>query len=143
MQLCCWSQSLNKRGGDPDMQRISRSILVALLVVACAGLLPAQKNKDKDDPTIRSLQGQVTDPDDKPVAGAVVQLKDTRTLQVRSFITQEAGEYRFSGLRTDTDYEIKADYSGMSSDTRRLSNFDARKIAMVNLKLNKKSDTPK
>jgi len=125
------------------MQRISRGILVALLAVACAGLLPAQKNKDKEDPTIRSLQGQVSDPDDKPVTGAVVQLKDTHTLQVRSFITQENGEYRFSGLRTDTDYEIKADYNGMSSDTRRLSNFDARKIAMVNLKLNKKSDTQK
>ena len=125
------------------MQRISRGILVALLAVACAGLLPAQKNKDKEDPTIRSLQGQVSDTDDKPVTGAVVQLKDTHTLQVRSFITQDTGEYRFSGLRADTDYEIKADYNGMSSDTRRLSNFDARKIAMVNLKLNKKSDTQK
>jgi hypothetical protein len=120
------------------MQRIARSIFVALLVVACAGLLPAQKNKDKEDPTVRSLQGQVSDPDDKAVSGAVVQLKDTRTLQVRSFITQEAGEYRFSGLRADTDYEIKAEYNGMSSDTKRLSNFDARKIAMINLKLNKK-----
>ena len=120
------------------MQRVSRSILVALLTVVCAGLLPAQKNKDKEDPTVRSLQGQVNDPDDKPVAGAVVQLKDTRTLQVRSFITQDTGEYRFSGLRADTDYEIKADYNGMSSDTKRLSNFDTRKIALVNLKLNKK-----
>jgi hypothetical protein len=130
------------------MQRISRTsfprtILVAVLAVACAQILPAQKNKDKDDATIRSLQGQVNDPDDKPVAGAVVQLKDTRTLQVRSFITQATGEYRFSGLRADTDYEIKADYSGMSSDTKRLSNFDSRKIATVNLKLNKKADTEK
>jgi protocatechuate 3,4-dioxygenase beta subunit len=106
--------------------------------LACAQLLPAQKNKDKDDPTVRTLQGQVNDPDDKPVSGAVVQLKDTRTLQVRSFITQENGEYRFSGLRADTDYEVKADYNGMSSDNKRLSNFDSRKIATVNLKLNKK-----
>jgi hypothetical protein len=125
------------------MQRTSRIILVAFLAVACAQLLPAQKNKDKDDPTIRSLQGQVNDPDDKPVAGAVVQLKDTKTLQVRSFITQADGGYRFSGLRADTDYEIKADYSGMSSDNRRLSNFDTRKIATVILKLNKKSETNK
>jgi hypothetical protein len=125
------------------MQRTSRIVLVAFLAVACAQLLPAQKNKDKDDPTIRSLQGQVNDPDDKPVAGAVVQLKDTKTLQVRSFITQADGGYRFSGLRADTDYEIKADYSGMSSDNRRLSNFDTRKIATVILKLNKKSETNK
>jgi len=121
----------------------SRTMLVAVLAVACIQLLPAQKNKDKDDPTVRSLQGQVNDPDDKPVAGAVVQLKDTKTLLVRSFITQANGDYRFSGLRADTDYEIKADYSGMSSDNKRLSNFDTRKIATVNLKLNKKSDQDK
>ena len=122
------------------MQRISRTVLVTVLAVACASLLAAQK-KDKEDPNVRSLQGQVVDPDDKPAAGAVVQLKDTRTLQVRSFITQANGEYRFSGLRADTDYEVKADYNGMSSDNRRLSNFDTRKIATVNLKLNKKSET--
>ena len=123
------------------MQRIPRTLFVTVLAVACAGLLLAQKNKDKDDPTIRSLQGQVTDPDDKPAAGAVVQLKDTRTLQVRSFIAQANGDYRFSGLRADTDYEIKADFNGMSSDTKRLSNFDSRKIALVNLKVNKKAES--
>ena len=90
---------------------------------------PRRSNKDKDDPTVRSLQGQVADPDDKPVAGGVVQLKDTRTLQVRSFITEANGDYRFSGLRADTDYEVKAEYNGMSSDNKRLSNFDSRKIA--------------
>ena len=123
--------------------RFSRTMVIAVLTVACVGLLSAQKNKDKEDPTVRSLQGFVNDPDEKPVAGAVVQLKDTRTLQVRSFITQADGSYRFSGLRADTDYEIKADYNGMSSDNKRLSNFDSRKIALVNLKLNKKSETDK
>jgi hypothetical protein len=123
------------------VQRISRTVLAVVLAMACAGLLTAQKNKDKDDPTVRTLQGQVTDPDDKPVAGGVVQLKDARTLQVRSFITQANGDYRFSGLRADTDYEVKAEYNGMSSDNKRLSNFDTRKIATVNLKLNKKAES--
>ena len=122
---------------------VSRAMVIAVLTMACVGLSFAQKNKEKDDPTVRSLQGFVNDPDEKPVAGAVVQLKDTRTLQVRSFITQADGSYRFSGLRADTDYEIKADYNGMSSDNKRLSNFDTRKIALVNLKLNKKSETDK
>ena len=108
------------------------------LALAGVTLLPGQGKKDKDDPTVRSLQGQVVDPDDKPAVGAVVQLKDTRTLQVRSFITQDNGEYRFSGLRADTDYEVKADFNGMTSDNKRLSNFDQRKIATVNIKLNRK-----
>ncbi len=129
------------------MQRVSRTslirtMLIAVLAVACAQVLPAQK-KEKEDPTIRSVQGQVNDAQDKPVSGAVVQLKNTHTLEIRSFITQEDGQYRFSGLRTDTDYEIKAEYSGMSSDDKRLSNFDTRKIATVNLKLNKKAETTK
>jgi hypothetical protein len=142
MQLFYWSPNPRARGGNWLMQwmtqRCSRVVVIAGLVMACALFLPAQNKKDKDDPTIRNLQGQVADPDDKPVAGAVVQLKDTRTLQVRSFITQANGDYRFSGLRADTDYEIKAEYNGMSSETRRLSNFDTRKIATVNLKLIKK-----
>ena len=75
------------------MQRVSRTslsrtMLVAVLAVACVQLLPAQK-KEKEDPTIRSLQGQVNDAQDKPVSGAVVQLKDTRTLEIRSFITRK------------------------------------------------------
>ncbi len=138
MQLYCWFPNLNKNGGNPAMQRISRVALVAVLAMACAQFLPAQRNNDKDDPNIRSLQGQVVDPNGKPVAGGVVQLKDTRTLQIRSFITQADGEYRFSGLRTDTDYEVKAESNGLSSDSKRLSTFDSRKIARVNLKLNKK-----
>ena len=120
------------------MQRVPRTILAAVLALACVSLLPAQGKKDKEDPTVRSLQGQVVDPDDKPAVGAVVQLKDTRTLQVRSFITQDNGEYRFSGLRADTDYEVKADFNGLTSDNKRLSNFDSRKIATVNIKLNRK-----
>ena len=120
--------------------RLSRTMLVAVLALACIQILPAQK-KEKEDPTIRGLQGQVNDAQDKPVSGAVVQLKDTRTLEIRSFITQADGGYRFSGLRADTDYEIKAEYNGMSSEDRRLSNFDTRKLATVNLKLNKKAET--
>ena len=120
------------------MQRVPRTILAAVLALACVSLLPGQGKKDKEDPTVRSLQGQVVDPDDKPAVGAVVQMKDTRTQQVRSFITQDNGEYRFSGLRADTDYEVKADFNGMTSDNKRLSNFDSRKIATVNIKLNRK-----
>jgi len=73
-----------------------------------------------------------------PVNGAVVQLKNTKTLQIRSFITQQDGSYYFNGLSTDVDYELKADYQGLSSSTKTLSSFDSRKEAILNLKLNKK-----
>jgi hypothetical protein len=110
----------------------------AVLLMAVAAVLPAQRNKEKDDPNIRNIEGVVLDATDNPVPRAVVQLKDMRTLQVRSFITQPQGEYRFTGLRKDTDYELKATFQDQSSDTKRLSVFDNRKTATINLKLEKK-----
>jgi hypothetical protein len=111
-----------------------RSILaiILLLLAPVAGF--AQK-KSKD--TTRSVQGTVTTAADAPVNGAVVQLKDTKTLQIRSFITKDNGSYYFQGLSPDVDYEIKADYQGDSSPTKTLSSFDSRKQAIINLKLKK------
>jgi hypothetical protein len=119
------------------MKRRSR-IPLSVLVVAAFALTTSAQKKEKEDPSIRALQGQVTDPEDKPVVGAVVQLKDMRTLQVRSFITQDGGNYHFSGLKADTDYQVKADFNGASSPSRTLSVFDSRRTPIVNLKLDKK-----
>lgn len=104
--------------------------LVLLLLAPIAGF--AQK---KGTETTRSVQGTVTTAADKPVSGAVVQLKNTKTLQIRSFITQDNGTYYFQGLSPDVDYELKADYQGGTSGTRTLSSFDSRRQAIINLKI--------
>jgi hypothetical protein len=110
-------------------------ILAAVLLAAPAGL--AQSNKKKGGQT-RIVQGTVTGTDDQIVNGAVVQLKNLKTLQVRSFITQKDGTYHFNELSPDIDYELRADYSGASTSTKTLSSFDNRKEAIINLKLNPK-----
>jgi hypothetical protein len=68
----------------------------------------------------------------------VVQLKNMKTLQIRSFITLDDGTYHFFELSPDVDYELKADFRGASSGTKTLSSFDSRKKAIINLKLNNK-----
>ncbi len=111
---------------------------VAVFTVAL-GTLSAQKpKKNRDDTNTRIVQGSVTDASGNPAPGAVVQLKDTKTLQVRSFIVQQNGEYHFAGLSTNVDYELKADKGGASSGSKTLSVFDSRKTAIMNLKLDKK-----
>jgi hypothetical protein len=98
----------------------------------------AQSRRDKkEDAKTRSVQGIVTDAQENPIEGAVVQLKDTRTLQIRSFITRTNGSFHFHGLNRDIDYELKADHQGKSSDSRRLSSFDSRSQAVMNLKIEK------
>jgi hypothetical protein len=107
--------------------------LAVLLIVVPAGL--AQKKKDS---STRSVVGTVTGADEKPVVGAVVQLKDTKTKQVRSFYTLDKGDYYFHELSTDVEYELSASFQGASSNPRTLSVFDSRKEAVLNLKLNPK-----
>jgi Carboxypeptidase regulatory-like domain len=117
-------------------RRDTVALALGLLVCMSTGL--AQKSRKGDDQTNRSVQGMVTSAEDAPVVGAVVQLKNTKTLQIRSFITKEDGSYYFNGLSPDVDYELRADFQGMSSSTKTMSSFDSRKAVTINLKLNKK-----
>ncbi len=84
-----------------------------------------------------SVSGIVTDENGNPVPGAVVQLKNTKTLQIRSFIAREMGDYYFHGLSTDVDYELKAESNGQGSATKILSLFDSHAEAKLNLQLKK------
>jgi hypothetical protein len=98
----------------------------------------SQKDKKNDDPNVRAVTGTIRMVDDTLVEGAVVQLKNTKSMQVRSFITKADGVYQFQGLSTNVDYEIKAEAKGMVSPSRTLSTFDDRKRAIMHLKLENK-----
>src|SRR5260370_38655370 len=87
--------------------------LVAAMVLSYG--LPGQDKRPNEDANTRSVQGTVTDGSGNPVANAVVQLKDTKTLQIRSFRTESDGSYHFAGLSTNVEYEVKADSEGGSS----------------------------
>jgi hypothetical protein len=107
---------------------------------ACALLLSAGAAwaKKDENANIRTVQGVVSNAQGEAVNGAVVQLKNMKTLQIRSFITRDNGAYYFHGLSTDVDYELRADFDGGSSSSRTLSSFDTRKQATMNLKLEPK-----
>jgi len=110
--------------------------------VACALLLAAGvalAAKKDENANIRSVEGVVSNAQGEAVNGAVVQLKNTKTLQIRSFITRDNGAYYFHGLSTDVDYELRAEFNGASSKTKTLSSFDTRKQPVVNLKLEPKT----
>ena len=105
-----------------------------------AAVLPAfQSKKEKaEEAQMRSVEGVVRDANDNPVEGAVVQLKNTKTLQVRSFITKADGTFYFHGLSPNADYELKADFRDAASDSKTVSVFDDRKKITINLKLSQK-----
>ena len=116
---------------------MTRRAIVVISLVACFASVAISFDK-KDEDKLRMVQGEVTDAQDGAAVGAVVQLKNSKTLQVRSFITQENGTYQFHGLDPNVDYTLKADYQGASSSSKTLSSFDSRKQPVINLKVDKK-----
>ena len=112
-------------------------VLAFLLTLGVFCAFSADKKKS-DEQSLRSVQGTVSDAAGNAVDGAVVQLKNTKTLQIRSFITKDQGSYYFHGLSPDVDYEVSAKYQGTSSPNKTLSAFDSRKQATINLTLSKK-----
>ena len=56
---------------------------------------------------------------------------------MRTYISDKSGEYRFSGLDPNVDYELHAESGNMTSNTRTLSSFDSRKDIVISLKLDK------
>lgn len=112
-------------------------ILAGVLALVATLAVFAQSGKKGEDANTRTVQGTVTDAQGGTVDGAIVQMKNTKTLQIRSFVTKEQGTYYFHGLSPDVDYDLKAEYQGAASPNKTLSSFDNRKQAVINLKLNK------
>jgi hypothetical protein len=113
------------------------AVVASLLMLGVFCAFSADKKKG-DDQSLRSVQGTVSDTAGNAVDGAVVQLKNTKSLQIRSFITKDQGSYYFHGLSPDVDYELRAERQGASSPNKTLSAFDSRKQATLNLTLSKK-----
>ncbi len=132
--------------GSPE-KFVSFVLCLKILLLAigaefvCAPLCLAQMQPpvvSRDTGTTRSIQGSVLNAEGDPIAGAIVLLKDTKTLQVRSYIAQPDGGYHFYGLSTDVNYQVRAQSGALTSKTKTVSVFDSHKTVKLNLKVSKK-----
>lgn len=113
----------------------------ATLVSAAAAqvaFLDAAMVADKNQDQGRNVTGQVMTKSEAPLPDAVVYLKNTKTLTIKSFITEKDGGYRFHGLSPNIDYEIYADYQGQKSPTKTISSFDNRNNITLNIRIDTK-----
>jgi Carboxypeptidase regulatory-like domain len=106
---------------------------LAIFCVACQPISAfAQRG-----PAQRVVQGKVTDKANSALKGAIVYLKDGRSLSVKSFIADDGGGYRFGQLAQNTDYEIWAEHDGHKSDVKTISSFDSKNQFYIDLKISK------
>jgi hypothetical protein len=116
---------------------VSRTVYgLAILLFLLGGLALAQDSKKETQ--LRTVRGLVTDKSDKPVQNGVVFLKNSRTNTVISHFTDSDGNYRFTGLDPNVDYEVYAESDGQRSASRTVSPLDSRKEITLNLKVDKK-----
>src|SRR5579871_3034256 len=106
---------------------IARSARRAVLPLLSLSVLFAS------DPLTREVKGAVRDQYGHLLRGAVVQIQDVQTLQIRSFITPPSGAFHFAGMSTDKDYELRVRYRSTWSKPHFLSKFNTASPAVVDL----------
>src|SRR5512140_1781587 len=104
----------------------------ALLAVPTAG---ATALFQRGQGEARTLVGHVLDDREQPLQKALVYLKNTKNLAIKTYISEPDGTFRFSGLAPNIDYEVYAEHAGAHSDTKTLSGFDSRKQVNITLKI--------
>ena len=115
-----------------------RAVLASALVV---GLLGAGSLGSFGSPaaaqrpaSARTVDGTVTLKSGAPVNGAVVHLKDIRSLSQKSYITAADGTFHFAQLSGNTDYEVWADSDGKKTSVKSISSFDTKNSFTIPLK---------
>jgi hypothetical protein len=111
---------------------------LALLLLPAPALMLSTPSAFAQKVQERIVQGTVTNKDDKPIAGAVVYMQDTKSLAMKTYITDEQGHYRFGELSQNTDYDLWAEANGEKSRTRSISSFDSRANFEFSFKVDKK-----
>jgi hypothetical protein len=115
---------ISLRPARPCLRRLRTVALLLGLAISCVQTLEPATN--------RLLQGTVTN-DGEPIRGAVVQLENRATMEIRSYITQQDGQYHFSGLKYDVDYDVWAKRGDKRSPKKTLSQFNEKDSIRIDL----------
>ena len=115
--------------------------LTAMAAILLAGALlavptaRASASFQRGQGEARTLVGHVLDDREQPLQKAIVYLKNTKNLAIKTYISEPDGTFRFSGLAPNIDYEVYAEHEGARSDTKTLSGFDSRRQVTMTLKI--------
>src|SRR5262249_49804188 len=118
---------------------MKKVLAVVALALGCISMLStAWAEPQRGQNESRTLTGRVVGSHDEPLQKAIVYLKTTKTLAIKTYITDPDGSYRFPALASNVDYEVYAELQGARSDTKTLSGFDSRKQPTITLKIKAK-----
>jgi hypothetical protein len=76
--------------------------------------------------SLRVIEGRAVGSNDQPLQNAIVYLQDQKTMEVKTYITEADGKFRFGQLSSDVDYQVWAKYQNRKSKTKSISSFDSK-----------------
>ncbi|MFQ5817475.1 MAG: carboxypeptidase-like regulatory domain-containing protein [Terriglobia bacterium] len=114
------------------MKRKLGAVWLAVLALTLVLTATAQQKE-----TIRTIRGQVVGPDGKPVAEALVHLKNRKTGTVLTVVTDNEGRYLFAGASRGVDFELYAEFQDLRSRRKKLSRLDRRMKIVLTFDLKK------
>lgn len=119
------------------MRRLTAIAAVLLVAGASVAVLTARATAlfQRGQGEARILVGNVVDDREQPLQKAIVYLKNTKNLAIKTYISEPDGTFRFSGLAPNIDYEVYAEHEGARSDVKTLSGFDNRRQVSMTLKI--------
>jgi hypothetical protein len=112
-------------------KQLFHSFIVLFLALSFLALAPYSTAQAGQ----KVVGGKVVGSSNRPQSGAIVYLKDTKTDEIKSFISTADGTYRFGQLSPDVTYEIWAEYQGRKSATKTISSYDSKKLLDYQLKV--------
>ncbi len=84
---------------------------------------PLVQKKGKP-PVARTVTGKVVDDTGQPLEGAMVILTNSKSGDRTEVVTKKDGHFNFDDVSFNIDYQLQARYKSLSSESRKLSQYD-------------------
>ena len=117
---------MKKTTMSKSAHRLFAAVALAALALPVFACLTAPAASAQSRHIERTVEGKVVNKADAPLPGAIVYLKDTHSLSIKTYICDDDGHFRFGQLSQSTDYEIWAESNGTKTSTKGISSFDNR-----------------
>jgi hypothetical protein len=132
---------LRRSGREAAGHKIARAVrtaALALIAISLPAISAWQASAQSASAAQKVIQGKVFGADGNTLTGAVVYLKDLKSLEIKTYISSQDGVYRFGQLNMQDDYELWAESGGHKTKVKNISSFDSKKLFQISLHLEDK-----